>query len=111
MTAVPLNRRAIGESHRAPASTRTLGRSSGARLMFLTVLTYRYESVGPVADPELGLDFSLLVHGEQRFIHHRPVRAGDVLTMVTQLADIRDAGRNEPHATLVSRGTAAADSS
>jgi acyl dehydratase len=64
------------------------------------------------------------VHGEQRFVHHRPVRAGDVLTVTSSVADIRDAGRNElmttkmqvatvdgePIAdifsTLVSRGTA-----
>ena len=28
-------------------------------------------------DPELGLDYSLVVHGEQRFELHRPVVAGD----------------------------------
>src|ERR1700761_7098421 len=34
---------------------------------------------GQVAhDPELGLDYSRVVHGEQRFVYERPVRAGDV---------------------------------
>src|SRR5438067_10538092 len=40
---------------------------------FLTVLGFRSSS--PVEDPALGLNYSLVVHGEQRFVHHRPVRA------------------------------------
>ena len=77
-----------------------------------------------VADPELALDYSLVVHGEQRFVLHRPVCAGDLLDVETRLDGIRDVGRNEvlsvvtelrsggePVATttqvLVSRGTAA----
>ena len=30
---------------------------------YLTVLTNRFGSEGPVADPALGLDYSLVVHG------------------------------------------------
>ena len=30
-----------------------------------------------VTDPEAGIDFSRVVHGEQRFVHHRPITAGD----------------------------------
>jgi len=92
---------------------------------FLTVLNFRYALDGPVADPALGLDYSLVVHGEQSFELHRPVHAGDVLTSVQSVTDIKDAGRNEllvttpevPDAagervatlrmTMVSRGTAA----
>ena len=78
-----------------------------------------------MADPSLGLNYALVVHGEQRFVHHRPVRAGDVLKIVSSVADIRDAGKNElmttkmqitttegepvadAYSTIVSRGTAA----
>ena len=77
-----------------------------------------------VGDPELGLDYSLVVHGEQQFAFHRPIHAGDALDSVTTMVEIRDAGRNElmllvtelssdgqPVATvsntIVSRGTAA----
>jgi acyl dehydratase len=92
---------------------------------YLTVLNFRFALEGPIADPELGLDYSRVVHGEQHFEHHRPVRAGDVLRLVSRIEDIRDAGRNELLAmrldvtdadgapvatirsTLVSRGTAA----
>jgi acyl dehydratase len=81
-------------------------------------------SGGFILDPELGLNYALVVHGEQKFEFHRPVQAGDVLDTVSRIADIRDAGRNElltlvtevtsngePVATvtntIVSRGTAA----
>jgi acyl dehydratase len=36
-----------------------------------------------------------VVHGEQEFIAHRPVFAGDVLRVVNTVTDIRDAGSNE----------------
>lgn len=92
---------------------------------FLTVLGFRMAGGGPMADPALGLNYALVVHGEQRFVHHRPVRPGDVLKIVSSVSDIRDAGRNElmttkmtitttdgeaiaeAYSTIVSRGTAA----
>jgi acyl dehydratase len=95
---------------------------------FLTVLGFRFRDGGPLSDPTLGLDYSLVVHGEQRFVHHRPVVAGDVLSVTSSVVDIRDAGRNELlttktavtaadgeavadlYGTIVSRGTAAAKS-
>lgn len=109
-----------------PAAARALGHPDViAPPTFLTVLGFRFAAEGPVADPALGLDYAMVVHGEQSFELHRPVVAGDVLTAVSRVEDIRDAGRNElvtqvtevtgadgaPVATLrgtlVSRGTAA----
>jgi acyl dehydratase len=67
----------------------------------------------------------MVVHGEQRFVHHRAARPGDVLSAKTTIEDIRDAGANEllkmrmdittadgeliceAHNLVVSRGTAA----
>ncbi len=92
---------------------------------FLTVLNFRFALEGPIVDPSFGLDYSRVVHGEQRFELHRPVRVGDVLQMVSRVEDIKDAGRNElismamqitdaagervatVRSTIVSRGTAA----
>ncbi len=48
-----------------------------------------------IMDPDLGLDYSLVVHGEQRFELHRPVVAGDRLDAEARVDGIRDAGRNE----------------
>jgi acyl dehydratase len=79
---------------------------------FLTVLSYRFAADGPLADPDLGLNYALVVHGEQRFVHHRPVRAGDVLTVTSSVVDIRDAGRNElmtTKATVTANGEPVAD--
>ncbi len=33
-----------------------------------------------IADPEAGIDFSRVVHGEEKFTHHRPLTAGDEVT-------------------------------
>jgi acyl dehydratase len=78
-----------------------------------------------VFDPGLGLNYALVVHGEQSFSYTRPISAGDVLVGMPTITGIRDAGRNElltweavittldgEHVctavnTLVSRGTAA----
>jgi acyl dehydratase len=46
-------------------------------------------------DPELGLNFAMVVHGEQRFEYRRPLRAGDVVTTEATIAGMRSIGRNE----------------
>ncbi|WP_055479164.1 FAS1-like dehydratase domain-containing protein [Sphaerimonospora mesophila] len=46
-------------------------------------------------DPDLGLDFTMVVHGEQRFEYERPVYAGDELHCTTTITEIRSVGRNE----------------
>lgn len=45
-----------------------------------------------VADPDAGIDFSRVVHGEQAFTHHRPIVAGDEITGTTTVTSIREAG-------------------
>jgi acyl dehydratase len=46
-------------------------------------------------DPEAGIDYGRVVHGEQRFVHERPVLAGDMLQVVVKIEQIRVAGGNE----------------
>ena len=41
-----------------------------------------------MADDELGLDYSMVVHGEQRFEHTRPLHAGDVVVAQTTITEI-----------------------
>ena len=48
-----------------------------------------------LADPELGLNYAMVVHGEQRFEYTRPVRAGDVLTCTSTINEIKSIGKNE----------------
>jgi acyl dehydratase len=47
-----------------------------------------------LADPGLGLNLAMVVHGEQRFEYARQLQAGDVVTAQTTISNIRDAGRN-----------------
>jgi acyl dehydratase len=48
-----------------------------------------------VMDPGLGLNYAMVVHGEQRFEYSRPITAGDVVTAEVTISDIREVGRNE----------------
>ena len=48
-----------------------------------------------INDPDFGIDYSRVVHGEQRFVHHRPITAGDLLQVVVSVEDIRVAGGND----------------
>jgi acyl dehydratase len=38
----------------------------------------------------LGLDMARILHGEQRFTYHRPIHAGDRLTLTTTTSDMYD---------------------
>jgi len=46
-------------------------------------------------DPDLGLDYSRVVHGEQAFAYRRPLQAGDEVVVRAHIADIHARGRNE----------------
>jgi len=77
-----------------------------------------------VVDQELGLNYALVVHGEQEYRYRRPIHVGDVLSAVPRIADIYSKGPNEflvieadikdaagetvvvARTTLLSRGTA-----
>lgn len=48
-----------------------------------------------IMDPELGLDYSKVVHGEERFTYSRPITAGDDLVVTTTIDDIRSRAGND----------------
>ena len=48
-----------------------------------------------IADPELGLDYSRVVHGDQRFAYARPVVAGDSLICVNTVDEITSRGGHD----------------
>ncbi len=45
-----------------------------------------------IGDPDLGLDFTRVVHGEQEFGWRRPLAVGDTLTVTPTIASIRAKG-------------------
>jgi acyl dehydratase len=57
--------------------------------MFAVV--YSAGSVGPaVLDPEVGINFTMMVHGGQEFVWGEPVCAGDTISTETHVADIHE---------------------
>jgi acyl dehydratase len=44
------------------------------------------------SEPDLGLDYSMVVHGEESFSHSRPLHAGDVVVATTTVESIRAVG-------------------
>src|SRR3954454_9499687 len=45
-----------------------------------------------IADPEAGIELSRVAHGEQRFVPHRPITAGDEIVGVMTVDAVREAG-------------------
>lgn len=64
---------------------------------------------GPRRDPDVGLDYSRVVHGEQRIEQERPIYAGDSLVGEVTIAAIREAGSNELVEILCALSTAAGE--
>ena len=52
---------------------------------FAVVVSQRADAA-LVNDPAAGIDFSRVVHADQRFTHHRPIVAGDELTAAVTAA-------------------------
>ena len=42
-----------------------------------------------MADPDLGVNYAMIVHGEQSFTHHRPLHAGDVVVSQSTVESIK----------------------
>ena len=51
-------------------------------------------SSAAIADPGLGVNYAMVVHGEQRFEYTRPLRAGDVVTAQSTIEAIKSVGSN-----------------
>ncbi len=55
---------------------------------FATILFGKYSMTSIAEDPELGLNYDRLVHGDMTFTYVRPVYAGDRLTCTTHIVQI-----------------------
>jgi len=45
-----------------------------------------------ITDPEAGIDYNRVLHGEQKFVHHRPITAGDDIVAVLSVDAVKQAG-------------------
>ncbi|MGY1641208.1 MaoC family dehydratase N-terminal domain-containing protein [Geodermatophilus sp. SYSU D00703] len=89
---------AIGETdpvHRDPGAARAAGHLDVvAPPTFAIALTLSAAGV-VVEDPDVALDYSRVVHGEQKFTHHRPIRAGDRLVATPTIEAVRSIAGND----------------
>ncbi|MGH3770397.1 MAG: FAS1-like dehydratase domain-containing protein [Pseudonocardiaceae bacterium] len=89
---------AIGDDdavYRDPSAARACGYSDViAPPTFAVILVLRAQRA-LVGDPELGLDYSRVVHGNQSFTHHRPIQAGDELAVTLHVDGVRAMGGND----------------
>jgi acyl dehydratase len=89
---------AIGDTN--PVSTdveaaRALGYSDIVAPPTFAIIMSMKASGDVIHDPELGLDYSRVVHGEQRFAYARPIVAGDELQVETTIDSIRTMAGND----------------
>jgi acyl dehydratase len=82
-------------AYRDPAAAAAFGHPDVIAPPTFPVLFTMAASHGLAAEPGLGLDMSRVVHGEQRFVYTRPVRAGDRLVGVTTIEKIMARAGNE----------------
>lgn len=85
--------RAVGADHPAHhdvEAARALGYPDVvAPPTFAVVIAQRAEAQ-LIEDPEAGIDFSRVVHADERFTHHRPLYAGDEVTTVLHVDSITE---------------------
>jgi acyl dehydratase len=90
--------RAIGAEDAAyhdPAAAQAIGYGDVvAPPTFPTVVTMA-ASRQVIADPALGMDYTRVVHGDQKFSYSRPITAGDELTCVNTVEDITQRGGHD----------------
>ena len=63
---------------------------------FPIVISMAASAARAIADPGLGLNYAMVVHGEQRFEYSRPLHAGDVV--IAQVHDLRHQGGGQQRA-------------
>lgn len=89
---------AVGASdpvHHDPEAARAAGHPDVvAPATFSVVFTWQ-ATRQVVDDPGLGLDFTRVVHREQSISSHRPLYAGDEVSTVVSISDVRELAGND----------------
>ncbi len=105
---------AVGSTHPAHhdvATARGLGYPDLiAPPTFAVVVAQRAEAPF-IQDPEAGVDFTRVVHADERFVHHRPIVAGDELVTVLHVDSITQRAGISMVTTRAEIGALAADGS
>ncbi len=78
--------------HTDPEAARALGHPDVVAPPTFAIIVAQRAEAAIVQDPASGIDYARLVHGEQRFTHHRPIVAGDRLVATPHVDTVREAG-------------------
>jgi acyl dehydratase len=82
-------------AHRDPAAAAALGYADLVAPPTFPVVVSMAANQALIDDPALGLDFSRVVHGDQRFAYTRPVQAGDSLVAASTVEEILSRGGHD----------------
>jgi acyl dehydratase len=98
---------AASPAHRDPQAARDLGHPDVIAPPTFAIIVAQRAAAQLIADPAAGIDYSRVVHGEERFTHHRPIVAGDRLVPTLHVESVRRAGGHDMLVTRVEIADAA----
>jgi acyl dehydratase len=78
--------------HTDPAAARAAGYADVVAPSTFPVVIQEHTLQQLLAEPASGIDFSRVVHGDQRFSYSRPIVAGDELTATLTVASVKSLG-------------------
>jgi acyl dehydratase len=87
--------------HTDPEAARALGHPDVIAPPTLAVIIAQRSEAQVITDPAAGIDYARVVHGEERFVHHRPIVAGDVLIATLSVDKVGTAGKHGMMSTRV----------
>jgi acyl dehydratase len=80
--------------HLDPAAARAAGHDDVVAPPTFAVVVQEATLAQLLAEPDAGIDFSRVVHGEQAFAYERPIVAGDELTATLSVTSVKTLGGN-----------------
>ncbi|MEV4660658.1 MaoC family dehydratase N-terminal domain-containing protein [Micromonospora echinofusca] len=83
---------AADPAHHDPTAARALGHPDVVAPPTFPIVLTLAANQQIIDDPDLGVDYSRVVHGDQRFAYTRPVVAGDELVCVSVIDDVSSRG-------------------
>jgi acyl dehydratase len=86
---------ATDPAHHDPEAARALGHADVVAPPTFPVVLTMTSGQQIVDDPALGIDYSRVVHGDQRFAYTRPVVAGDELVCASTVEEITSRGGHD----------------
>lgn len=104
---------AIGDPnpvYRDPDSAKQLGHPDVIAPPTFPVVVSMEASARVWGDPELGIDYSRVVHGDQRFVYSRPIVPGDRLVATLRIESVETRGGHDIVGTRADIATEAGES-